>query len=700
MHSPSKDSIECHRANSVRVKSEVMVPGEVGAPDELLAEAERQEMVNKDDTIQLLPNQKKKDQSTEDGAPNQTAFVNQYQGRNITEDRADALETIIAVSPVESKLYGQNGKLVQDELMTKELDTQRTPDMLEQVGLNCASSKKEMHDDESLYEGRSSKNESYTAVEKSMDTQPKTQDESNINVDEAAANPNSREKDVDNSGELSSVVVNTNGSQRKQKTLPAVPSPVALFEDIETEPSQMSLTNKSSLFAQEIDDDSTVDCDSNTQSYLDLPDHLTDTDLDGDTDTESVRREFFQEARRIKDLLGQQQHEGSEETVRHKLRRNTASSVSSQASIDIPDKIPVHKREEVKRRRAVLLCIFSFLDTWNLTRVAQVCREWRIVTRSPKLWKRVELRGRKVSSQFLKQIARRCSELRVLVLEDLYARGRRKSESMEEYHKDLKCSLELGVECILKKAEATLHTIVIVNCGTLLSAKCLWIASCCCRMLKHVTYLSDFDPVNSEVMWALGSGCRDLQTLKCQPILPCSNAEKFTTRCVQMIGKCFLDLTYLSVGGLNIDPTALIFTAKQCQKLSYLEVHHMQFITCDVIDAMCQEGLHSLRSFQFHSTPVAPGALTVLHGSCKGLVNAFVHFMEEDYENSKPGLDKSVAVPEYQELVDGYEVLQQQRDLAKILDIRVERPSAKTLELKQQADEPKKERSFFERWFK
>ena len=58
------------------------------------------------------------------------------------------------------------------------------------------------------------------------------------------------------------------------------------------------------------------------------------------------------------------------------------------------------------------------------------------------------------------------------------------------------------------------HQLIVIFC------RCLWAASCYSRMLKHVTYITDFDPVSSEVMWALGSGCRDLHTLAVNPVQP------------------------------------------------------------------------------------------------------------------------------------------------------------------------------------
>jgi hypothetical protein len=87
--------------------------------------------------------------------------------------------------------------------------------------------------------------------------------------------------------------------------------------------------NKTSMFAEEIGEESSAEYDSNTQSYLDLPDRVTDTDIEGDTDTESVRRDFYENTNRIKELLDGPQNDFSD-VYRHKLTRNTTSSASSQ----------------------------------------------------------------------------------------------------------------------------------------------------------------------------------------------------------------------------------------------------------------------------------------------------------------------------------------------------------------------------------
>lgn len=57
------------------------------------------------------------------------------------------------------------------------------------------------------------------------------------------------------------------------------------------------------------------------------------------------------------------------------------------------------RREETRRRRQALRSIFLYLDVDSLLAVAQVCREWKKVSRDKALWKRVVLENKKCSSK-------------------------------------------------------------------------------------------------------------------------------------------------------------------------------------------------------------------------------------------------------------------------------------------------------------
>lgn len=50
--------------------------------------------------------------------------------------------------------------------------------------------------------------------------------------------------------------------------------------------------------------------------------------------------------------------------------------------------------------------------------------------------------------------------------------------------------------------------------------RCLWLASCYSRNITDVTYISDIDPVGSEVIWSLGAGCRQITKLVIPPMFP------------------------------------------------------------------------------------------------------------------------------------------------------------------------------------
>lgn len=108
---------------------------------------------------------------------------------------------------------------------------------------------------------------------------------------------------------------------------PKLKAHLGLFDDTDGDESGLSLVNKSGLFAEEIGEESSIEYDSNTQSYLDLPGNGTDTDID--TDTESVRREFYEKTQKIKELVDGS-HNDFADVHRHKVSRNTTSSASSQ----------------------------------------------------------------------------------------------------------------------------------------------------------------------------------------------------------------------------------------------------------------------------------------------------------------------------------------------------------------------------------
>jgi len=58
----------------------------------------------------------------------------------------------------------------------------------------------------------------------------------------------------------------------------------------------------------------------------------------------------------------------------------------------------------------------------------------------------------------------------------------------------------------------------------------------------------------------------------------------------------------------------IYISAKRCQKLERLELYDMKFITCELMDTCCTNGLKFLTYIRFLATPIAPGCIHLLYG--------------------------------------------------------------------------------------
>lgn len=293
------------------------------------------------------------------------------------------------------------------------------------------------------------------------------------------------------------------------------------------------------------------------------------------------------------------------------------------------------RREETRKRRQALQKIFRFLDVDSLLVVAQVCREWKKVSRNRSLWKRVVLENKKCSSKFLISLSNWCTSVKHLTLKNLSPRDQRQTEADDVYQSSIRGSLEMGLERLLQVCESTLLSLSIIDCGTLLTDKSIWLASCYSRMLRSVEYLSSSFPLGPDVMYALGAGCRDITTLKIHPIYPCENEEKFSNKCLQIVSQFCSDLEVLSIGGSKVDINGLILIAKACPRLQHLELHHSQEITSDVAVAVCRLGLKQLLTLAFIHTPVTSDALKHFYKSCKHLKDVQVSLFISDFYQGK-----------------------------------------------------------------
>ncbi|XP_038070972.1 F-box only protein 41-like [Patiria miniata] len=275
--------------------------------------------------------------------------------------------------------------------------------------------------------------------------------------------------------------------------------------------------------------------------------------------------------------------------------------------------------------QVVWLSVFAYLDTETLLTCAEVCRGWRAVSKHPSLWQRVRLANHKISSKFLQTISQWSKGLQQLHLEGLKPRSRAQGESREKYAKSIRGSLEPGLEYMLIAAGAGLITLKIVDCSNILTERSLFLASCYCRNLYSLTYISQTDPIGHEVIWALGAGCRNIASLKVPPRQPCHQHQRLSNRCLQMIGRCWPLLLALSVGGPSIDINGLVSVARNCPRLQVLELDHLPEVTEVIAVAMCQAGLRGLHTLILRNTLISPAAIMQFNGACPQLKSLSVY---------------------------------------------------------------------------
>ncbi|XP_016534751.1 F-box only protein 41 isoform X2 [Poecilia formosa] len=324
---------------------------------------------------------------------------------------------------------------------------------------------------------------------------------------------------------------------------------------------------------------------------------------------------------------------------------------------------------EILKMRAALFCIFTYLDTKTLLKTAEVCRNWRFVSRHPAVWTRVLLENARISSKFLTTLSQWCTQTHSLILQNLKPRQRGKKESKEDYLKSTRGCLEEGLEALLKATGSNLLILKISHCPNLLTDRSLWLASCYCRALQAVTYRSATDPVGQEVIWALGAGCRDIISLQVAPLHPCQQPARFSNRCLQTIGRCWPHLRALGVGGAGCGIQGLASLARNCMRLQVLELDHVSEINQEVAAEVCREGLKGLEMLVLSSTPVTPKALLHFNSVCRNLKSIVVQIGIEDYfeDPSSPEARKL-----FDEMVIKLQALKKRPGFSKILHVKAD----------------------------
>ncbi|XP_036406629.1 F-box only protein 41-like [Megalops cyprinoides] len=324
---------------------------------------------------------------------------------------------------------------------------------------------------------------------------------------------------------------------------------------------------------------------------------------------------------------------------------------------------------EVLKMRAALFCIFTYLDTKTLLRVAEVCRDWKFVARHPAVWTRVLLENARISSKFLIMLSQWCTQTHSLILQNLKPRQRGKKESKDEYLKSTRGCLEEGLEALLKAAGGNLLILKVSHCPNILTDRSLWLASCYCRALQAVTYRSSTDPVGQEVIWALGAGCRDIISLQVAPLHPCQQPARFSNRCLQTIGRCWPHLRALGVGGAGCGVQGLASLARNCMRLQVLELDHVSEVNQEVAAEVCREGLKGLEMLVLTSTPVTPKALLHFNSVCRNLTSIVVQIGIADYFDDP---NSPEAIKLFDEMVNKLQALKKRPGFSKILHVKAD----------------------------
>ncbi|KAK6185648.1 hypothetical protein SNE40_007834 [Patella caerulea] len=341
-------------------------------------------------------------------------------------------------------------------------------------------------------------------------------------------------------------------------------------------------------------------------------------------------------------------------TRRHYAEKDKVKDDSSSAFSDSGNKTGQKKQEEAKRRRVALFRIFSYLDFKTLCLVSQICREWKHVSRHPALWKNVKLKNHTISSSFLVTISQWCKQTEYLTLEGLRTRSRYDEESLEEYQRNIRGCVEAGLEEILKNCQDSLISLRIINCGNILTDKCLWLVSGYSRLLQKFHYISDVDPIGPETLWAIGGGCPGITTLIIPPLFPCKKPKVFNNKCLMLLARFYPEMLEIGIGGKEIDQGGLLPLVSGCQRLTVLQLDNMKELTEDLATALCRAGLRHVNTLELRNMPIAPKAIVQFYSSCHHLkrIQIDIHFTDyyDDIKNKKHKTDYKKKIQQLQDL--------------------------------------------------
>uniref|UniRef100_A0A3P9DRP9 F-box protein 41 n=1 Tax=Maylandia zebra TaxID=106582 RepID=A0A3P9DRP9_9CICH len=346
---------------------------------------------------------------------------------------------------------------------------------------------------------------------------------------------------------------------------------------------------------------------------------------------------------------------------------DTPSSIRSTPSRCFGDRQLV---ADTLRLRAGLFCIFPYLDVRSMLRAAEVCSDWRFVARHPAVWTRLQLENARVSTEFLTTLSQWCTQTQAVVLSNLKPRSRRANETREDYHRNIRGSVEPGVEALLRSAGGSLLHLSISQCPHILTDRTLWLASCYSRNLQMLTYRSSSDPLGQEVLWALGAGCRSITSLQVAPAHPCQQPTRFGNRCLQTIGRCWPHLRSLSVGGAGCGTQGLVAAVRNCAQLQVLELERITDLGLQAATELCKAGLKkNLQTLILTHTPVSGQAILHFHSECENIRSIIVEVSASDYFEEP---DTEEAQHLFGEILSTLKVLQTRPGVSDVLQVKAD----------------------------
>uniref|UniRef100_A0A914UTR4 F-box domain-containing protein n=1 Tax=Plectus sambesii TaxID=2011161 RepID=A0A914UTR4_9BILA len=257
--------------------------------------------------------------------------------------------------------------------------------------------------------------------------------------------------------------------------------------------------------------------------------------------------------------------------------------------------------------RTIWRLVFERLDPVDLLLCMTVCRSWKSVASHSSLWSVVRIQNRAISAKILSMVAKYATEMKALTLLDL----KLLSSKFNEPVKPGCC--EWGFEAMLKASNKNLEFLKIAQCGVLLTDRCLWMAGCHNPKVRTIVFLSDLFALTSGVAWALGCGCRRLQTLVAPPLTVRKTSAK-ENRLLTVVAKCWpATMTALAVGGSFVTIEGLIDIAKGCVNLEHLELNDVHCIGETQAKILCHTGFRSLRFFTLDCCKISANTIVVFH---------------------------------------------------------------------------------------